>query len=520
MRPSPTPRALRLFLIPAGILFGCSTGLAQSKHTCTIFFKSTASIHDRLVCGEALLSDPRFHFTGSSLPPGNGIALGGVFEDKRHFVTPYVPKPLPPLRPDLRNPRPEFVYPQGGKLSSTDFKVAIVGSENQSWVATGSFTFVPGLYTPGSRPDRHHIPKSCQQFLAFCTKAQLALHFEGTHRSLQTISFYGMGPVSPAIKHTFHQNDTYGIASARLPLTNQIVVEGGLQILKTDLPTTTDPLSVVHNFDNATAPGLSSQPAFIHPHMALLTSPTVAITSTEHIPDDNRHGSLMTRNSRITFNNSARYDWYAAPSDSTNSFQQLLIKADETIELGSFVHRLVFDSDIKNAFSRLYYDILQQACGSIIEKRNPAANDSRGNAVLKVNQKCVYGKFDLRGQLNSSYTGTGSTVPFYLRPTVGGSDINSQASLRGFPNYRFRDRNTVFVQAEYSATVYDPIGILLFYDAGTVGPTVSSLSFAHLRQDGGVGITFRVQGGVAAQVYLAAGAGHGPLLNFNFTKFF
>ena len=25
--------------------------------------------------------------------------------------------------------------------------------------------------------------------------------------------------------------------------------------------------------------------------------------------------------------------------------------------------------------------------------------------------------------------------------TVGGSDINSQISLRGFPNYRFRDRN-------------------------------------------------------------------------------
>jgi hypothetical protein len=520
MRFLPVSRALLRLLAFSAILLSFSTSFGQSKSTCKIFFQSTSSIHDRLVCVEALFSDPRLHFTGSSLPPSNGIALGGVFEQKTHFVTPYAPEPLPPLNDNRENRGKQYNIPNSGKISSSDLKLAIVGSVNQSWVATGSLTLIPALYTPGSRKDSHHIDKSCQKLLIFCTKAQLALHFEGTHRSLQTISFYGMGPVSPAIKHTFHQNDTYGIGSARLPLTNQIVFEGGLQILKADLPHTNDPLSVDNNFTDANAPGLSSQPAFVHPHLALLTSPTVAITSKEQVDDTNRDGPLMTRNDRITFNNSVQYDWYAAPSDSTNSFQQLLVKADETLELGSFVHRLVYDSDIKNPFSRLYYDILQQVCGSIIEKRNAAANEGKGNVVLKVNQKCVYGKFDFRSQLVTSYTGVGSAVPFYLRPTVGGSDINSQASLRGFPNYRFRDRDAVFVQAEYSATVYDPIGILLFYDAGTAGPTASSLSFAHLRQDGGVGLTFRVQGGVAAQAYLAAGAGHGPILNYNFTKFF
>jgi outer membrane protein assembly factor BamA len=89
---------------------------------------------------------------------------------------------------------------------------------------------------------------------------------------------------------------------------------------------------------------------------------------------------------------------------------------------------------------------------------------------------------DFRSNLAVSNTGTGSIIPFYLQPTVGGSDINSKVSLRGFPNYRFRDRNAVAVQVEYSVPIADPVGLLLFYDAGQVGSTVSDLTFAHLRQ--------------------------------------
>jgi hypothetical protein len=139
---------------------------------------------------------------------------------------------------------------------------------------------------------------------------------------------------------------------------------------------------------------------------------------------------------------------------------------------------------------------------------------------LKVTQQCDYGTVDLRSQLTTSSSGAGATLPFYLEPTVGGSDINSRVSLRGFPNYRFRDRNAVFVQADYTVPIYDPVELLLFYDAGTVGPTFSSLSFAHFRQDAGVGATFRLQGNVVAQTYVAWGAGHGAVLNYNFSKLF
>ena len=79
-----------------------------------------------------------------------------------------------------------------------------------------------------------------------------------------------------------------------------------------------------------------------------------------------------------------------------------------------------------------------------------------------------------------------------MLPTLGGQDIDSRVSLRGFENYRFRAPDTMFVQAEYSLPVYDPFALLLFYDAGNVGNTLGDLSFANLRQDGGFGVNLRI----------------------------
>lgn len=495
----------------APLLIISASCLAQSKSLCTRFFQPESKIHTKVECVEALFSEPSWHLTFSSLPPGNGFALGGVYEQKTHYVTPFYPAPLKIAHPDP-NLRRYDVPPPVGRVSSTDIKLAIIGSVNQSWVATGSFTLIPPLYTP----DRNAGGETCQRLSFLCTRSQLALKFEGTHRSLQTISFYGLGPQSVAVKHTFHQNDTYGIVTVRLPLTNQIAAEGGVEVLQVDLPATSDPLSVRNNFTNATAPGLLSQPMFAHSHVGVSVAPVLL---SNPVTDDNplnRTGPLMKRNLRFTLNNAAEYHWYATASSTQDSFQQFLFRGDESIQLGSNVRRGVTVGDVgKGVTRKLFYKILQTACGDGHEKLT-----SSSSYVLKVTQQCDYGTVDLRSQLTTSSSGAGATLPFYLEPTVGGSDINSRVSLRGFPNYRFRDRNAVFVQADYTVPIYDPVELLLFYDAGTVGPTFSSLSFAHLRQDAGVGATFRLQGNVVAQTYVAWGAGHGAVLNYNFSKLF
>jgi len=57
-----------------------------------------------------------------------------------------------------------------------------------------------------------------------------------------------------------------------------------------------------------------------------------------------------------------------------------------------------------------------------------------------------------------------NVIPFYMLPTLGGQDIDSRISLRGYENYRFRAPDAMFVQAEYSLPIYDPLALLLFSD--------------------------------------------------------
>jgi hypothetical protein len=477
-----TPFALWCYVF---VLLCAHEARAQSKGLCLKFFDSQSKIHTKVECVEALFSEPKWHLTFSSLPPGNGFAVGGMFDEETDYVSPQK------------------------KLSSTDFKLAVVGSVNQSWAAIGSADLVPPLYTPS----QNKAGDVCQRLGLLCTKTQSSMHLLGTHRSLQTISFYGLGPRSAATKHTFHEDDTFGIVSANLPLTDHIAGEGGLEILQPELPATTDPLSVSNNFTDATAPGLVSQPTFVHPHLALVT--TARALSNQRTDDDpmNHTGALMKRHLLFTFDNSGEYHWYVALSDPANSFQQFVAKGDEALELGSNVRRYVTVAD--TAGHRFFYYILEGACGN----GHPKLTDPKAY-VIKVTQQCNYGKIDLRTQVKASYTNGASVVPFYLAPTVGGSDIDSQLSLRGYPDYRFRDRDALLVQAEYSVPLWDPVGFAMFYDAGTVGPTFGSLSFGHLRQDGGVAATFRLQGNVVAQTYIAWGGGHGPALNYNFKKMF
>src|SRR6185312_8991455 len=50
-------------------------------------------------------------------------------------------------------------------------------------------------------------------------------------------------------------------------------------------------------------------------------------------------------------------------------------------------------------------------------------------------------EFRVRGRLSFSDTSSGQRVPFYLMQTLGGSNIRGADTLRGFRDYRFRDRD-------------------------------------------------------------------------------
>ena len=79
-------------------------------------------------------------------------------------------------------------------------------------------------------------------------------------------------------------------------------------------------------------------------------------------------------------------------------------------------------------------------------------------------------------------------VPFYLMQTLGGSD-----SLRGYPDFRFRDKNLLLLSAEYRWEPAPPVELVLFYDTGKVFPVRSDFSLSDLKYGYGFGIRLKTE---------------------------
>jgi outer membrane protein assembly factor BamA len=86
--------------------------------------------------------------------------------------------------------------------------------------------------------------------------------------------------------------------------------------------------------------------------------------------------------------------------------------------------------------------------------------------------------------MDLSQSASGQQVPFYLLPVLG-----SGQSLRGYADYRFRDRNLVLLNAEYRWRLARVIDGAVFYDAGAVAPAaIDAMSLRRLRADYGLGV--------------------------------
>ena len=81
----------------------------------------------------------------------------------------------------------------------------------------------------------------------------------------------------------------------------------------------------------------------------------------------------------------------------------------------------------------------------------------------------------------------GQAVPYFMMPALGGG-----TSLRGFSSWRFRDLNSLLLQAEWRIIGSRIAEMALFYDAGRVTSRRSDLFDGHFKSDYGVG--FRLHG--------------------------
>jgi hypothetical protein len=91
----------------------------------------------------------------------------------------------------------------------------------------------------------------------------------------------------------------------------------------------------------------------------------------------------------------------------------------------------------------------------------------------------------LHAGVSTTGTKTGQQIPFFMLPSVGGG-----SSLRGYNSWRFRDRNSLLLQAEWRVVVNRFLDTALFYDAGKVTAHTRDLDLNDLKDDYGLGFRF------------------------------
>lgn len=94
----------------------------------------------------------------------------------------------------------------------------------------------------------------------------------------------------------------------------------------------------------------------------------------------------------------------------------------------------------------------------------------------------------VRGKLEVTEANADQNVPFFLMPTVGGSE-----DLRGYTEFRFRDRNTLVLNAEYRWEAFSGLDLALFGDAGNSFHKVGDIKLDELKTSYGIGFRFNTE---------------------------
>jgi hypothetical protein len=89
----------------------------------------------------------------------------------------------------------------------------------------------------------------------------------------------------------------------------------------------------------------------------------------------------------------------------------------------------------------------------------------------------------LHGRVSTAFDKNNQDIPFFMLPAIGGG-----SSLRGYHSWRFRDRHSLLLQAEWRIMVNRFMDAAFFYDAGKVTARTSDLDLKGLKSDAGFGV--------------------------------
>jgi hypothetical protein len=275
--------------------------------------------------------------------------------------------------------------------------------------------------------------------------------------------FYGLGPNSTLLGHASYgliMTETY--AEINAPITSWNAA--GFQFsfltprITSSISSATPQMRSV--YDQFSAPGLSSRDDFLHYEPYLVFN----------LPPRRSYSTAMRLG----------YAFYQDTVSARFSFQRLSANSKTTIPL--------WLPSRGTPNNRSWY--ANYVCPS-----------------LRSGTRCSLGNIAVSARVETSHYGANSQVPFYLDPTLGGTDISGSDTLRGFVDYRFRGPSDVLFQIDYRRPIWGPVGLLAFYDRGKVALRPADISFDHLRKDFGLGFYLRAGNNEIVRFYLGFGTG-------------
>lgn len=377
-------------------------------------------------CAQTLVTGQPMHIAVGSLAPQNGIAAGAAFVEHKDFANEW----------------------------RLNWDMDAVASGNGSWRAGAylkAFRQPGGKIVVVSGPSKNTNP-------LYRTAPLFNLYAETT--SLNRIYFYGLGPNTLAANRSvFGLTQTIAGGSAIIPLAGKTGISligelnGRIPQLRGNNGESSP--SIASLYSESTAPGLTSQPAFLQAGEGIRIRPSLF-------------------HDTVRLNYLVQFQQFAALTDSRYTFRR-------------------WSADFGNTFP-LYRNVRLTAAND----RNGPDSCSTGTSTscphISLTQN-LEGSVAVRLFMTGSIANAGSVVPFYFDPTIGGSDINGQPILASYPDYRFRAPNLLLLRETFEHSLGKlPAGFLFSIDEAKVGMNRDDISFDHLRHTFTAGLTVRAGG--------------------------
>jgi hypothetical protein len=355
-----------------------------------------------------------------------------------------------------------------------------VASSNASWRAGLYFKFVDSrvpdtgtqMGTQGAKQEPNELPE--QPVITVYAQAI----------SLNKLSYFGVGSNSTSTDRSFYgSTQTIVGASAVKPIFGRLHLgiygEGNGRWIQVRASHDQDSPSIEQLFSEATAPGLTHQPFYLQLGAGLRARPSFL--------DDLVH-----------LNYDFSYRPYIAVSDSHFSFQRLNV-------------------DLTHQFS-----LYRKSTRRLTPRDSNGPDDCIVDHTAdhphcpSVSTRDLEGSLGLRLFSSLAFTPSGGSVPFYLQPTLGGTDINGNASLPSYQDYRFRAPNVMLIRESFEHSIWKwPVGFAMMADQGKTAQTRGDLGSNHWKHSYATGLTLRAGGFPQIYLLFAWGGNEGTRTIFN-----